>query len=166
VEGLFRKYFAGICVTQEVSVRVESIDEAELGGILQREIFSILVMGLPAGTDHLRLGQDLSKWMLELPPQTRVKDVFYRNTSERDPLTGQLIQSSTPITPLTIILEQYRDMDKKIVEYHLRNEKALGEFDQELRSSLENGLKGLMDVEAMGLVPKTESRHPSELGSP
>jgi hypothetical protein len=100
----------------------------------------------------------LSHWLLSLPPQTRLKDVFQANLSVQDPETGTTSTVPYLSTPLTVILEQYRDLDKKIVEYHMRNERALDEFEFELRKRLEAGLRGLMDVEAMGLA-STFGRH-------
>jgi hypothetical protein len=94
----------------------------------------------------------LSHWLLSLPPQTRLKDVFQANISVQNSQTGTINNTPYLSTPLTVILEQYRDLDKKIVEYHMRNERALDEFEFELRKRLEAGLQGLVDVEAIGLT--------------
>jgi hypothetical protein len=83
-------------------------------------------------------------------------DMFQAHSTKVDPVSG--IATTTPYitTPLTVVLEEYRSMDKKIVDYHTRNETALDEFEWELRNRLEKGLRGLMDVEALGLVPLRE----------
>lgn len=94
----------------------------------------------------------MSHWLLSLPPQTRLKDVFQANISVQNSQTGTINNTPYLSTPLTVILEQYRDLDKKIVEYHMRNERALDEFEFELRKRLEAGLQGLVDVEAIGLT--------------
>ena len=75
----------------------------------------------------------------------------------QDSQTGQMTSSPYLSTPLTVILEQYRDLDKKIVEYHMRNERALDEYEHELRQRLETGLRGLMDVEAMGSMSEKKA---------
>jgi hypothetical protein len=107
----------------------------------------------------------LSHWLLSLPPQTRLKDVFQANISVQNSQTGTINNTPYLSTPLTVILEQYRDLDKKIVEYHMRNERALDEFEFELRKRLEAGLQGLVDVEAIGLTSVVVGQEDQNEGS-
>jgi hypothetical protein len=79
--------------------------------------------------------------------------------------TGTINNTPYLSTPLTVILEQYRDLDKKIVEYHMRNERALDEFEFELRKRLEAGLQGLVDVEAIGLTSVVVGQEDQNEGS-
>ena len=84
--------------------------------------------------------------MLALPPHIRLKDVFQAETIQRDPVSGAL--SSVPFlsTPFTVILEQYRLLDSKIVEHLERKDTSLDEFEVELKNRMQAGLNQLVNL--------------------
>jgi hypothetical protein len=86
--------------------------------------------------------------MLGLPPHIRLKDVFQAEAMRRDPISGLVFTVPVLSTPFTVILEQYRLLDTKIVEHLERKDTALDEFELELRTRMEKGLKQLIDVDA------------------
>jgi hypothetical protein len=85
--------------------------------------------------------------MLTLPPHIRLKDVFQAESIQRDPVSGVL--SSVPFlsTPFTVILEQYRLLDSKIVEHLERKDTSLDEFEVELKNRMQTGLNQLANME-------------------
>lgn len=60
-------------------------------------------------------------------------------------------------TVMSILLEQYRDLDRKTVELYMRAEKTFEEFQAELRNKLEAGSKKLDELELATEGAKTAS---------
>lgn len=108
------------------------------------------------------LEQAPSDWMLALPPHIRLKDVFQAETTQRDPVSGVI--SSVPFlsTPFTVILEQYRLLDSKIVEHLERKDTSLDEFEVELRNRLQTGLNQLVNMTSVGQEGSPEVRTGTE----
>jgi hypothetical protein len=164
---MWRWNLEGVLDDEAIPLGYKGSNEKKLGGLLSGESVRVdcPCTMLTFLTIDVLLQQALSDWMLGLPPHIRLKDVFQAETTRRDPITGMVSTVPFLSTPFTVILEQYRLLDSKIVEHLERKDTSLDEFELELKNRLQAGLNQLINTESAAMTTSSDIETRAEPGA-